>query len=122
MSNRVIPVLRIFDYAKAIEFYINWLGFAIDWEHRFEEDMPLYMQVSKDDIVLHLSEHHGDCSPGAKVFIEYSGLKAYHSLLSEKQYKYNRPGLEQAPWNATTMEITDPFGNKLLFSEGNGGE
>ena len=122
MSNRVIPVLRIFDYAKAIEFYINWLGFAIDWEHRFEDDMPLYMQVSKDDIVLHLSEHHGDCSPGAKVFIEYSGLKAYHSLLSEKQYKYNRPGLEQAPWNATTMEITDPFGNKLLFSEGNGGE
>lgn len=117
MSNKVIPVLRIFDYAKAVEFYISWLGFTIDWEHRFEDDLPLYMQVSKDDIVLHLSEHHGDCCPGAKVFIEYKELQAYHTLLSEKKYKYNRPGLEHAPWNAITMEVTDPFGNRLLFSE-----
>lgn len=121
MDNRVIPVLRIFDYAKALEFYINWLGFIIDWQHGFENDAPLYIQISKDNIVLHLSEHHGDCCPGAKVFIEYTGLKAYHTFLSEKNYKYNHPGLEQAPWNASTMEVTDPFGNRLLFSERNGG-
>ena len=119
MSNKVIPVLRIFDYAKAVEFYISWLGFTIDWEHRFEDDLPLYMQISKDDIILHLSEHHGDCCLGAKVFIEYKALQTYHTLLSEKKYKYNRPGLEHAPWNAITMEVTDPFGNKLLFSEKN---
>ena len=117
MSNKVIPVLRIFDHTKAVEFYISWLGFSIDWEHRFEDDLPLYMQISKDDIVLHLTEHHGDCCPGAKVFIEYKSLQAYHTLLSKKKYKYNRPGLEHAPWNAITMEVTDPFGNKLLFSE-----
>jgi hypothetical protein len=33
--------------------------------HRFAPDLPLYMQVSRDGSVLHLSEHHGDCSPGA---------------------------------------------------------
>jgi hypothetical protein len=26
-GTKVIPVLRIFDYKKAIEFYIDWLGF-----------------------------------------------------------------------------------------------
>ncbi len=42
-----IPIFRIFDEAKAREFYVGFLGFAVDWEHRFEPDMPLYMQVSR---------------------------------------------------------------------------
>lgn len=118
MNHKVIPILRVFDEAKVKEFYIDWLGFSIDWEFRFNPGAPLYMQISKDDIVLHLSEHHGDCTPGAKVFIETSGgLADYQKLLIEKNYKYGRPGLEEAPWNAITLELHDPFGNKLLFSE-----
>lgn len=117
MTAKVIPILRIFDYAKTIEFYIDWLGFTIDWEHRFEDRSPLYMQVSKGDIVFHLSEHHGDSCPGAKIYIETTGLKEYHKLLIEKDYKYNKPGLEQAPWNAPSMTVYDPFGNKILFTE-----
>jgi hypothetical protein len=58
------PILRIFDVAKAREFYVDYLGYAIDWEHRFERALPLYMQISRDDSTLHLSEHHGDGSPG----------------------------------------------------------
>lgn len=46
-NTEVVPIFRMFDKAKAIEFYIDWLGFTIDWEHRFEENLPLYMQVSK---------------------------------------------------------------------------
>ncbi len=117
--DRVIPVLRIFDLAKSTEFYIEWMGFAVDWEYRFGENFPLYMQISRDGITLHLSEHHGDCSPGAKVFIQCSDLAGYHALLTQKNYRYNKPGLETAPWNALCMEVTDPFGNKLLFSESN---
>ena len=52
-------VLRIFDEAKAKEFYVDFLGFKVDWEHRFEPSLPLYMQVSKGGCVLHLSGHHG---------------------------------------------------------------
>src|SRR6185369_5345035 len=29
-----IPVLRSFDWALARRFYVDWLGFAVDWEHR----------------------------------------------------------------------------------------
>jgi hypothetical protein len=53
---RTTPILRIFDEAKAREFYVDFLGFKIDWEHRFEPGTPLYMQVSKDECLLHLSE------------------------------------------------------------------
>lgn len=28
--------------------------------------MPLYLQISKDGCILHLSEYHGDCSPGLR--------------------------------------------------------
>ena len=59
-----IPILRIFSIEKAKEFYVDFLGFKVDWEHRFNEDAPVYMQVSRGDLVLHLSEHHGDSSPG----------------------------------------------------------
>lgn len=114
---KIIPLLRIFDIPKAKAFYIDWLEFKIDWQHTFEEGLPIYMQVSKAGIVLHLTEHHGDCVPGAKIFIECEGLKDFHKHLNTKDYRYNRPGLEVAPWNALTMEVVDPFGNKLLFSE-----
>lgn len=115
--NQVIPLLRIFDEKKALEFYCDWLGFTVDWEHRFEANSPLYMQISKDGILLHLTEHHGDCSPGGKVFVDCEGIREFREELIRKGYPYNRPGLEEAPWNALTMEVTDPFFNRILFSE-----
>ena len=43
--NQATTILRFFDESKAREFYIDYLGFKVDWEHRFANDMPLYMQV-----------------------------------------------------------------------------
>ena len=57
---KTTPILRIFDENKAVEFYVDFLGFKIDWQHRFEANFPLYLQVSRGECVLHLSEHHGD--------------------------------------------------------------
>lgn len=118
MDNKVIPVLRIFDLKKANDFYIKWLGFKVDWKEG-GKNSPLYMQVSKEHITLHLTEHHNDCTPGSRVFINYPGLKTYHKKLSAKKYKFNKPGYYKAPWNATIMEVSDPFGNHLLFNEYN---
>ena len=116
-THKVIPVLRIFDVDKAKEFYVDWLEFKIDWEHRFNDHCPLYMQISRGDIVFHLTEHYGDCSPGSKVLIETTNLEQLHEALTAKEYKYLNPEVELAPWNAKTMELIDPFGNKLLFNE-----
>lgn len=115
--SRVIPILRMFDVAKAREFYLGYLGFAVDFEHRFEPDLPLFMQVSRGDARLYLSEHHGDGSPGCHVTIEMSGIRYYHAELAAKNYRYMRPGLERQSWGATTVTVYDPFSNHITFSE-----
>lgn len=112
----VTPIFRIFDEAKAKEFYLDYLGFHLDWEHRFHEGAPLYVQISKDSFVLHLSEHYGDCTPGASIRIAMEGLEEFHQSLTEQNYKFSRPGIERTEW-AKELRVTDPFGNRLVFYE-----
>jgi uncharacterized glyoxalase superfamily protein PhnB len=113
---KTTPILRIFDEAKAREFYVDFLGFKVDWEHRFEAGMPLYLQISKDGCILHLSEHHGDCSPGAAMRIETQGLEDFQKQLAAKKYKNARPHIEEMPWGSRDMSVHDPFGNRLTFT------
>lgn len=115
----VKPILRIFDYEKALAFYIRWLGFTIDWEYK-QPGTPVYLQISFLEIVIHLSEHHGDASPGARVFIDdFKQLEAYQKRLLEKEYAYNKPGIVVPFYDAGALEmtVTDPFGNRLTFVE-----
>ncbi len=114
----ITPIFRIFDYDKAIEFYVHWLGFKIDWEDK-PTNAPLYMQISLGNIILHLTEHHGDCSPGARAYIDkFENIKNYHKQLLDKDYKFNRPGIGKTPWDSKTlcMDVIDPFGNRLSFN------
>ena len=115
--DQIIPVLRIFDLAKARAFYVDYLGFTVDWEHRFEADALVYLQLSRGGCVLHLTEHHGDCCPGSTVFLKVTGLDDFHREISAKNYRYLRPGIESMPWHARMMQLTDPFGNRLRFNE-----
>jgi catechol 2,3-dioxygenase-like lactoylglutathione lyase family enzyme len=110
------PIFRIFDAPKAKEFYLDFLGFRLDWEHRFGENFPLYMQVSRAGLILHLSEHHGDASPGSTAFVTMSGVHAYQRELAAKDYTYMKPGIEALDWG-NVMTVTDPFSNKIRFSE-----
>jgi len=113
---QAIPILRIFSVEKAKEFYLDFLGFKLDWEHRFGDNFPLYAQVSRSGLVLHLSEHHGDACPGSAILIMMQGIDDYHREVTAKDYRYYKPG-EDEPWGARVMKVTDPFGNRLLFSE-----
>ena len=113
---KATPILRIFDERKAREFYVDFLGFQVDWEHRFEPDLPLYLQVSRGGFVLHLSEHHGDCCPGAAMRIDTSDIDALHAELAGKRYGYARPQVDQTPRGSREMSVKDPFGNRLTFT------
>jgi len=113
----VVPILRMFDVAKAEEFYQGFLGFAIDWDHRYDDNAPLYRQISRAGLILHLSEHHGDGSPGARLRVMMRGVRAFHQEISAKGYRYMRPGLETTPWNTLELGVIDPFGNLIRFCE-----
>jgi ribosomal-protein-alanine N-acetyltransferase len=88
------------------------------WEHRFAENMPLYMEVRRGNLTLHLSEHHGDASPGATVFVRMIGIDALAEELRAKNYPYNKPGVEtDRDLGAKCMEVNDPFDNRIRFWE-----
>jgi uncharacterized glyoxalase superfamily protein PhnB len=110
-----IPILRIFDETKAKDFYLGFLGFRLDWEHRFEPDTPLYTQISRGECVIHLSEHHGDASPGSAVRIAVDDIDSYHAEIMGKGYKYMRPGIDAMPWGTREIKVIDPFFNRLMF-------
>jgi len=112
-----IPIMRIFDVVKAKDFYVGFLGFTIDWEHRFDNVSPIYLQISKGDLVLHLSEHHGDCCPGSTVFVWMKGIEEFHATITSRGYGYMRPGIERTFYNSVCVEVTDPFGNRIRFNE-----
>ena len=74
---QVIPMLRIFSVEKARDFYLHFLGFKLDWENDGGGRSPMYMQVSRGDLVLHLTEHYGDCTPGSSVFVTMEGVEEF---------------------------------------------
>jgi len=111
-----IPLLRMFDAERTKDFYIGYLGFRLDWEHRYEPDMPLYMQVSRGNVAFHLTEHHGDCTPGSAVRVEVGDLGRYHRELSARHYGFARPGMEST-FGFDEVRVTDPSGNRITFCE-----
>ncbi len=115
--DKAIPILRIFDVPKAREFYVDFLGFTWDWEHRFEPELPLFAQLSRGPVLRFLSEHFGDGTPGTHVLIRMTGIDALHADLTAKHYRHARPGIEDRPWGARDVSVSDPFGNRITFSE-----
>ena len=114
---RTVPIFRIFSLEKAREFYLDFLGFKAEWEHRFEPDAPVFMQVSRGRLAINLSEHHGDGTPGSIVYVYMTGVKALHRELNDKKYRHNRPGLQQQEWGMTELTVIDPFNNRITFGE-----
>jgi catechol 2,3-dioxygenase-like lactoylglutathione lyase family enzyme len=113
----VVPLLRMFDIPATRAFYIDYLGFGVDFEHRFEPDLPLYMQVSRDGVRLHLTQHHGDCCPGAAARIDCDDVEALHAELKTKAYNFLRLGIDTPPWGGKEVTLLDPSGNRLVFVE-----
>ncbi len=108
------PIFRIFSVEKAREFYVDWLGFSWDWS--VGDQGPMYAQVSRSGLRLHLSEHHGDATPGSAADVVIRGIDAFHREISARPYKYLNPGINDGPHGRWTT-LTDPFANKLSFRE-----
>jgi len=114
---RVVPIFRIFSLEKAREFYLDFLGCKVDWEHRFEPGAPVFMRVSRGELMLHLSEHFGDGTPGSIAYVYMTGVEGLHRELNDKKYRHSRPGLQRQDWGMLEMTVTDPFNNRITFGE-----
>ncbi len=113
-EQRVMPTLRITDYAASKRFYSEGLAFAIDWEHRFEPHFPVFMQVSREGMSLFLSQHTGDCPAGGLVHFYVPDVDAWYAEFQAKGVSVREPPNEDLP-GLRSMMIVDPDGNKLAI-------
>ena len=111
-QQRVMPTLRITDYARSKEFYVARLGFQVDWEHRFEPGFPVFVQVSREGLAFFLTEHTGDCPVGGLVHLYIPDVDAWFSEFRRKGVAVQEPPDEYLP-GLRSMTVVDPDGNKL---------
>src|SRR5215204_5020312 len=109
---RVMPTLRITDYQKTKSFYVDGLGFQIDWEHRFEPHFPVFMQLSRDGMALFLTQHTGDCPAGGLVHFYVDDVDAWFAEFQRKKVPVQEPPNQSLP-GLRDMTVIDPDGNKL---------
>lgn len=112
----IVPILRMFDVAATKRFYLDYLGCTLDWEDG-GADGPVYMQVSRGPLVLHLSSNHDDGTPGSVVLVELRGVDELHAELGAKGYPFLNPGVEPGPGGGREMQLIDPASNRLRFYE-----
>jgi catechol 2,3-dioxygenase-like lactoylglutathione lyase family enzyme len=100
----VTPILRISSMPASLDFYVNVLGFTVNWQY------PYFASVSRGKCNLFLSK--GDQGhPGAWVWIGINDADAFHQELLDKGAKVRHPPTNYA-W-ALEMQVEDPDGNIL---------
>lgn len=103
MDEEVIPILRVEDAAAAVAWYER-LGFAKQWEHRFEPELPAFVEVARGRVRLFLSEHTGDARPDTLVYLRVHDVEAIASEFGVQA--------KDAPWGRE-IELRDLDGNRL---------
>ena len=106
----------MYDVAATIRFYIDYLGCSLDHQSG-SGDRPVYMEVSRDGMSLHLSSHHDDGTPGTAVLVEVRNIDALHAELHQRGYPFFNPGLETGPRGVKEMQLIDPASNRIRFYE-----
>ena len=112
-EQRVVPALRITNYERSKAFYVERLGFGVEWEHRFEPHFPVFVSAVRDGMKLFLSEHAGDCQVGGLVYFLIPDVDAWHREFTDKGVVASDPPNDDLGFR--NMTVTDPDGNQLRF-------
>lgn len=115
MRQRVFPQLRMTNWKHTRAFYVDGLGFKVDWEHQFEPGLPVFASLTRDGLSLFLTEHTGDCQPGGAAYLVVDDVDALFREISRRGITpAELPG--ETEWRAREMTVVDPDGNRLRFS------
>lgn len=115
MPQTVIPQLRITRAAISLPFYVEGLGFTVDWQHQFEPGFPLFLQLTREGQTIFLTEHRGDCEVGGAVYFVVPDVDAcFRRFRAHGIEPVVPPG--DTDWGTREMQIRDPDGNRLRFA------
>lgn len=114
--NAAVPTLRIRSYDAAIEFYVDGLGFRVDWEWRHEPGLPVFMQLSRGTLRLYLTQHEEDCALPGLVYLYVPDVDAWQvEMLTRGVVAEGAPVDE--PWGNRQMMLRDPDGNGVCVCQ-----
>jgi catechol 2,3-dioxygenase-like lactoylglutathione lyase family enzyme len=109
------PVLGVRSMEKAIDFYVDWLGFQLDGEWEEAPGEPRIAWVSRDGMEIALTE---DPDTPSNVWLNINVADA-QALADE--WNERRPGavevISEAPYELPVIYIEDPFGNFIHIQE-----
>jgi catechol 2,3-dioxygenase-like lactoylglutathione lyase family enzyme len=115
MQQTVIPQLRITNAERSLAFYVDGLGFKVDWQHQFEPGFPRFFQITRAGQTIFLTEHIGDCEVGGAVYFNVPDARACHAEFQQRGVVATKEP-ENTPWETCEFMLTDPDGNKLRFA------
>jgi catechol 2,3-dioxygenase-like lactoylglutathione lyase family enzyme len=107
MDEEVVPVLRVADAAKAVQWYTR-LGFVKEWEHQFEPNFPWFVCVARGNVRIYLSEHSGDAVPNTLIHLYVRDIDV---VSKEFRIPVDEEGLA-----GRECDIEDPDGNRLRIA------
>jgi catechol 2,3-dioxygenase-like lactoylglutathione lyase family enzyme len=111
----VIPQLRITNARRSLKFYVEGLGFTVDWEHQFEPGFPLFFQLTRSGQTIFLTEHAGDCEVcGAVYFVVPDVDLCFAEFSGRGVLPAKHPA--DMPWGTREMVLIDPDGNRLRYA------
>ena len=106
----IVPILRVADFDASIRYYVDVLGFEVDWtDGRFGS-------VTRGDASLMLSEG-AQGHAGTWVWIAVSDADALHEELLPRGARIRHPPTDY-PWGSREVHVFDPDGHVLRFGAG----
>ena len=114
MFESTISLLRVSDARTSEAFYCDTLGFRKSWEIDLGEGEPVFIEVTRDRVSLHLSEYEGDGPLGIQLYVNVSDAEELHETLVDHDALIVEP-LHHAEWGHMVFAIQDPDGNLLRF-------
>lgn len=100
------PILRVADLRASAGYFVDILGFQIDWE------TPGFLSVSRNRCCIFLCEG-GQGHPGSWMWTGVADTEALHEELVAKGAKIRQPPTN-FPW-ALEIQVEDLDGNVLRF-------
>lgn len=111
MIERAVPILPGEDLSVAKEFYVDKLGFTVEWEAT-EDGKDGLMGIRKGTIELTIDCPMAGHGRNACASLRVNSADAYYEEWREK-VEMKRPPQDEV-WDARTFGVTDPFGNSLF--------
>ncbi|EDP71954.1 bleomycin resistance protein [Flavobacteriales bacterium ALC-1] len=114
---QIHPVLPVKDVTKAVDYYVNKLGFKLAFKDTTDEHG--YAGVSRDGIEMHLQWHDekeweiGVDRPMLRIYVE--GIEALYEEYKKLNVFHEQTSLKETPWGTKEFAFYSIYGNGLTF-------